>query len=114
MSDVVLITGARRGLGAALYHTFQDHNWYCIVNCRAEDGCPDMGSMLTNRTYHECGDIKDPWIINRLGHIACEKGVKVLINNAGIYKSAGLDVMTAEEFRTVQETNLVAPVLLTK
>lgn len=114
MSDVALITGARRGLGSALYHTFHDHGWYCIVNCRATDSCENMTEMLSDTTYHECGDLKDPWIINRLGQIAASKGVKVLINNAGIYRANNIGDMSVDELRAVHETNLIAPMLLTK
>ena len=111
--DVALITGARRGLGYALYHVFREHNWYCILNCKGQDGCT-MDDLLSETTYHMCGDLRDQWIINRLGNMGREKGVKVLINNAGVYSSDKLLNMTEQEFRAVQETNLIAPVLLTK
>ena len=113
MGEAVLITGARRGLGAALFHVFNEHGWFCLLNCRGQDGC-NVEELVTNETFHVCGDIKDPWIINRLGHLAIDKGVSVLINNAGIYSSQRLVDMTEHEFRSVQETNLIAPVLLTK
>ena len=113
MAEVALITGAKRGLGAALYRVFHEHDFNCILNCRHADDC-EFSDLASEHTYHICGDLCDQWIINRLGHIAREKGVKVLINNAGIYSSDRLVNMTEREFRHVQEVNLVAPVLLTR
>ena len=113
MGDAVLITGASRGLGAALYYVFNEHDYYCIINCRGTS-C-DFGNLSeSGRTYHVCGDIRDPWILNRVGCMAIEKGIKVLINNAGVYSNQPLDQITNEELQSVYSLNLMVPMMLTK
>ena len=106
--DTVLITGANRGLGEALVQEFSEHDYNVIVHSRQTlDGVWPGLEKIT-------GDLRFPAVISEIGRVALERGVSILINNAGTYINKPFDKMMSNEFRKVIETNLIAPILVTQ
>jgi len=120
----VLITGASRGLGKALAQAFAEHNYNLILHSRQNElPCVRKSFSFTRehkKDYHvECetvkGDIKETATVEKLKNKSDEMGgLDVLIVNAGIHKSAGIDDVGSAEYKNMIDTNLTAPMVLTK
>ena len=89
--NTVLITGASRGIGAAIAEVFARHGYQLILNCcHSETALKALSDELSDK-YHVTvlpviGDVSDPdFIANMFAMIHQQSlSVDVLINNAGI------------------------------
>jgi len=92
---VALVTGASRGIGAAIAGAFEVAGAKVLTPSRAEM------------------DMADPASIERyIGSV--EGAIDVLVNNAGINILAGLDEIDSGMLNETLQVNLVAPIMLTK
>lgn len=106
----VLITGANRGLGRALVHAFLGEGFAPILHSRREI----VGDYLEWREARFVfGDLRDDDTIDRLQE-AVGDHLDVLVNNAAIYSGGWFDLMTQAEIAEVVESDLLAPIFLTK
>jgi NAD(P)-dependent dehydrogenase (short-subunit alcohol dehydrogenase family) len=118
MSDVMLITGASRGIGAATARLAAARGYAVAVNYRASKKAAEalvdgiaaaggraisiQGDVAVERDVKRLFDTVD----NELGRLA------VLVNNAGILETRmRLDEMTPERWRRVLATNVVGSFL---
>lgn len=108
----VLITGTNRGLGAALAETFAADNCGIVYHSRN----PFERSLEYYGTTLEIvyGDLRSGKTLYDLTKAAEKHSVSILVNNAAIYSCEPFANMSETTFRDVLETNLIAPVLLTK
>lgn len=104
----VLITGATRGLGLSLTKVFLTGGYHLILNSRNID--PSMNDNIDIVK----GDLADNKTISELAKIARQRNVDVLINNAAIYQNKQFNDMSERDYRHMMETNLAAPIRLTK
>jgi 3-oxoacyl-[acyl-carrier protein] reductase len=95
MKRAVLITGASRGIGAAIKARLSDEGMTLLTPGRAE---LDLLSSAAIDTY--LGSLNSP--------------VDILVNNAGINYLAALEEITPESLETMVQVNLTAPLLLIK
>lgn len=109
MSKTVLITGASRGIGAAIAEGFAKEGYDLIlVAHRSADLIKDISKTLAEKygvscTYH-IGDIGDPAFVNDI--FSSVEELDVLVNNAGISHIGLLQDMTDEEWHRLMATNL--------
>ena len=108
VKKTVLITGASRGLGAALVAVFASAGYNLILTSR------DMNIKEREGVKIVRGDIKFYNTFVSLVEAADELGVDVLINNAGEYMSKHFDEMTEEDFKEIITVNLIRPMVLTR
>ena len=115
MKPTVLITGASRGIGAAIATTFAKVGYNLIITCqRSEQELLALAKQLKNDYSAEVltgiGDIGDY-------HYVCELfeqirnhfgGVDILINNAGISYVGLLTDMSIEDWNRIVNTNLTS------
>ncbi|MFI5861249.1 3-oxoacyl-ACP reductase FabG [Streptomyces sp. NPDC051546] len=108
MSRSVLVTGGNRGIGLATARAFAAQGDKVTVTYRT--GEPPEGLFGVR-----C-DVTDPESVRRAVEEArIQHGpIQVLVSNAGITRDELLLGMTAEDFRAVIETNLLAAVGVTK
>ena len=89
--NTVLITGASRGIGAAIAEVFARHGYQLILNCcHSETALKALSDELSDK-YHVT-------VLPVIGD--------VLINNAGISHIGLLQDMTYEQWQHVINTNL--------
>ncbi len=109
---VALVTGASRGLGAAIAAALGGAGWSLILDARnasmlraAADGLADASVIA--------GDVTDPAHVRRLSEAVRDHGrLDLLVNNAshlGPSPQPGLADYPLDELRQVYETNLLAP-----
>ena len=92
-----MITGANRGLGKCLAGVFAQEDYGLILHNGMKDG-----------------DLRNPATIKKLRELAGDYDLDILINNAGIYTNKYFPETTPEDFTQIINTNLIAPIMLTK
>lgn len=117
---VVLVTGARRGIGAACAQALAAPGATIIVHhldayeqaAKVTTICQDAGA----ESYAIDADLGDPREVERLClRIAAESGgVDILINNAARPSNASVKDVTLAEWTETLQINLTAPLLVTQ
>ena len=113
---VAVITGASRGLGAALAHALDRRGWDLVVDGRDADALTTAVGSSSARAVP--GDVADPAHRQALAHSAAALGgADLLVNNAstlGASPMPWLADLTAEVLDDTLRTNVVAPHALTR
>jgi 3-oxoacyl-[acyl-carrier protein] reductase len=114
---VVLVTGSSRGMGAAILEAFARAGAVCIVNYLADEGgvnrrdAEEVAARL--RGHGVAVHVLDADVsrfdsveslIRRV--VADAGGLDILVNNAGILRDRTIRKMTADDWRSVLQTNL--------
>lgn len=116
----VLITGSSRGLGARLALAYAREGYNIILHGRNEKRLLKVQEDIIfspdyeGHCYVVIGDITLEKTIVSLEQIAEQCNIDVLINNAGTYMNSTFKNMTSTEIKNVMDTNLAAPIKLTK
>ncbi|XP_068934474.1 C-signal-like [Petaurus breviceps papuanus] len=119
----VLITGCNRGIGLGLVRGFLARRPapdLVIATCRHPDQAQELQRL---KEQHQnlrvlqldvvCeNSIKK--VVQETEALVGEQGLNCLINNAGINRIATLDSVTAQDMRTIYETNTVAQLMVSK
>lgn len=113
MNKTVLITGASRGIGAAIAKRFAQEGHSLVINCRSSANDLYLFKEELENTYHipvlaSVGNIGDFNYVCRLfeeiqSHFS---GVDVVINNAGISHIGLLHDMSFDEWQNLININL--------
>jgi len=109
MSDsVMLISGARKGIGRALAETYTEGGWRVI-------GCSRQASDFSHANYrHVALDVNDEGAVKgMMASIRKDEGrLDALINNAGIASMNAALLTPIDSVRLVLETNVIGTFLL--
>ena len=113
---VAVITGASRGLGAALAHALDIRGWHLVVDARDADAL--AAAVGTSSALAVPGDVTDPAHRQALAEAAARLGgADLLVNNAstlGASPMPRLADLTPDVLDNVLFTNVVAPQALTR
>src|SRR4051794_40804082 len=106
---VALITGAARGIGAAIARRFAEEGALLLVTDADEGAVRDVAGEVGDRADAHTLDVTDEGAWDAVSRWALERRgrVDVLVNNAGIFLAAPLAETTLEDFRRLQEVNQV-------
>ena len=114
---IALVTGASRGIGAAIASALADHGCHVVGTATSESGANMISEKLMDRGGEgRVLNVTDPDSIARLMEsVRSEMGDPlILINNAGITQDNILMRMKDDEWNNVIDTNLNALFRLTK
>ncbi len=106
--QVILITGARKGIGRALAEHYLAQGHFVI-------GCSRKTSDLSHDSYTHYGlDVADENAVREmLGDIATKRGrLDVLINNAGIASMNHVLLTSTAKAKEIMETNFIGTFVL--
>lgn len=118
-NKTALVTGAARGIGLATTRMFLDKGWKVAMvdidgpelDRAASDfsNCPTKVRAIT-------ADVSDPDQVLRIKQAVAEefRCLGALVNNAGVADFGPIQETTFERWRTVMETNLDGPFLMTQ
>jgi acetoacetyl-CoA reductase len=101
--DTAIVTGAARGIGAAIAIRLHEAGWRVVGFDRSWSG---------GRPKHLAAALEvdvASWNEVELAVEAARSAVGVLVNNAGITRDATCHKMSADDFRKVVEVNLSGP-----
>lgn len=115
MKQTALITGASRGIGAALAETFARAGYQLTLCCQhSEEKLMTLASRLQEQ-YHttvlvRIGDVGDYAFVKTMVDATLEAfgAIDVLINNAGISYIGLLTDMSIEDWNRIVATNLTS------
>ena len=104
---VTLVTGAARGIGAAIARRFAAEGAQLLLTDAEEDGVRSLAAELGARSERLDVTSEEEWAgVARLASDAHGR-LDVLVNNAGVFLAAPLQETSLEDFRRLQEVNQV-------
>lgn len=103
----VFITGAASGIGRATAERFYAEGAELILIDMPTKEQADLATLFPNRMTYIEGDVTKADVLSAIKAEA-EKGIDVLVNNAGITRDATLLKMTDEQWDQVIAVNLTA------
>ena len=111
--EIALVTGASRGIGAAVALSLADHGARVIGTATAQAGVLRIERMLEGARYPGTGvvlDVADAVGIERCFASLADRGLLpgILVNNAGITRDSLLARMQDEDWNAVIDTDLTS------
>jgi 3alpha(or 20beta)-hydroxysteroid dehydrogenase len=106
---VALVTGAARGIGAAIARRFAEEGANLLLTDADEAGALQVAADVGNGSGAHAHDVtsETEWDAVAAWALETRGRVDVLVNNAGVFLAARLEEITLEDFRRVQEVNQV-------
>ena len=111
--EVAVVTGASRGIGAAVARSLADHGATVIGTATTEAGAQRIEEMLAGARFAGAGlvlDVADAASVKTTFASLADRGLLpgILVNNAGIARDSLLARMSDDEWGTVIDTDLTS------
>lgn len=113
MQRTVLITGCSTGIGAALARELQQRGCRVFASARRPETLEPLAGLGIDTLYLDVND--DDSIAAAMARVQQEAGqLDMLVNNAGFSQVGATIDLTREDLRRQYETNVIAPVAITR
>ncbi|WP_339104884.1 SDR family oxidoreductase [Haloterrigena salinisoli] len=121
-NDVVIVTGASRGLGRAMVERASDEGARVVLTARDEERMDEVATDLPGESLVAPADVRDAAAVERVVDRTIEEfgRVDTLVNNAGVsllgmYDGrTSLEEISEDDWDTVLEVNLKGVFLFTR
>ncbi|NNF91238.1 MAG: SDR family oxidoreductase [Boseongicola sp.] len=115
MTRTAIVTGAARGIGLATTRLFLDEGWQVAMIDRDAPALAGAVGPLEGVLGVDC-DVSEPSAVDRMvEQVLSHFGrIDAVVNNAGVADFGPIETTTFERWRTVMETNLDGPFLVTQ
>ncbi|THE63064.1 SDR family oxidoreductase [Salinadaptatus halalkaliphilus] len=121
-NDVVIVTGASRGLGRAMVDRFADEGARVVLTARDESRMEDIAAELPSDSLVVPADVRDSDAVERVIDRTIEKfgHIDTLVNNAGVSQLGMHDSrnhivdIADDDWDTILEVNLKGVFLFTR
>lgn len=112
--SVVLVTGASRGLGAAMAIALADEGAYVVAAARSKDSLAEVAALGSGRISIVDADMSDEGSVAALVPevVALHGRIDGLINNAGIAPAGKFVDQDPQIWKDALTVNVLAPMLL--
>jgi short-subunit dehydrogenase len=108
----VLVTGASKGIGAAMAREFAAHGASVAVAARSTGAVEALAAELGGTAYTV--DLTDDTQVDGfIARVEADGPIDVLVNNAGVATTAWLTDVEPDDIRAVTRLNLDVPIVLT-
>lgn len=110
---VALVTGAGRGLGAAIVRLLAERGAQVVVADADADAAAETAAAIGQRASARKLDVRDPdqWQQATDEVLAAHGRFDVLVNNAGVYRKAPIEDWTDDDIALVLDVNLRGTIL---
>ena len=116
--QVVLITGATRGIGAALADAFEESGASLLLTGTDAAQCDELNQAAAragrSRVYMGVDFTDHDGLSRFLGEIQRTGRLDVCVNNAGINRLNDIENIADEDLQAMLDVDLRAPILITK
>ncbi|KAM3454149.1 hypothetical protein MY3296_003204 [Beauveria thailandica] len=110
MSKVFIVTGASKGIGAAVTRHLLGHQHKVVLTARSGDLLKRVQAAHPGQVEYLAGDMADPTIATRLAEVAVAKFGRIdgVVINHGVLENKKLADMSVDNFRSMYEINVVS------
>ncbi|MEE2783463.1 MAG: 3-oxoacyl-[acyl-carrier-protein] reductase [Pseudomonadota bacterium] len=107
MSEVALVTGASRGIGAAIAHALAEQGLFVIGTATTASGAEKINTSLNGKGRGLIMDVGRPEsVVTAMESLDSEEAPAVLVNNAGITNDNLMLRMSEDEWTRVIDVNV--------
>lgn len=119
VSNLAVVTGASRGIGAAIARELSEKGYGLLLVARGQEGLEQVAGYLQAEgtvAHAISADLSIEKDVKKISAYIETLGLKlaVLVHNAGIAKVAPIAETTTADWRRVIDVNLTGPFLLTR
>lgn len=110
-----LVTGASRGIGAAIAATLANAGARVALLARSESALRNVADSIGNQAFSVTCDITDAQSVGAAATTIRHElaaAPDIVVSNAGLFQIKPVAAISAEEFAKTIQTNLVAPFLV--
>lgn len=116
LPNVILITGANRGIGKEIAKQMAARDWQVVVTARDHTKAVQTAEEIGSNTFGLQLDVQDENSIKKAAALIEKEFTKldVLINNAGVIGNRAMLDFDLSQISSVMDTNLMGPIRTSK